>query len=576
MDAIEYTLRFPAPASHYVEVEAVYPTGGAAAVELMMAVWTPGSYMVRDYAGRLERVRCVDVAGEEAPALKTRKNRWRVETGGADIVTLRYSIYCREMTVRSNWVESGFALLNGAPTFVTLVDSETDRPAAMRHAVRLEPPAGWRVHTTLEPGEGAFVAEDFDELVDSPIVAGHLAVDEFDVGGAAHALVSVGDWTLFDRERAAADVAKLVAEQHRFWGDVPYKRYSFLNALTEGRGGLEHKHSMLIMGSRWASRTRKGYVAWLKLVSHEFFHTWNVKRLRPEALGPFDYEREVHTRSLWVAEGLTSYYEAVLQRRAGLMTDDEFLGALSEDIEVVEKSPGRLNDPVAEASFDAWIKLYKRDENSVNATISYYTKGAVIAFLLDAEVRRRSAGERTLDDALRAAWKLHSGEKGFREAEFRAILSETAGDDLADWLSDLIDRAGPIEYERALEWFGLRFRAAEPLAEARGWMGVETEAREGRLMVTVVRRGTPAHDAGVQFDDEIVAMDDYRVGPLELVDRLGCYRPDDEAVLTVTRRGRLERLAIRFGATPEQTWRLEIDPDAEDAAVARRVAWMAG
>lgn len=573
MDAVRYALRFPEPAAHLVEVEAEYPTGGVDSVELMMAAWTPGSYLVRDYAGRVEALESAD----GFPLRKTRKNRWKVQAQGAATVRVRYRVYCREMTVRSNWVERDFAILNGAPTFLTVVDPRTDRPAALEHRVRLEPPPNWpTVHSAMNREGEEWVAGGFDELVDSPIVAGDLAVDGFEAGGVSHHLVHVGDWSLFDRDRAQADVKTLTEAQQSFWGEVPYGSYSFFNALTETRGGLEHLNSMLIMASRWATRTRKAYFAWLKLVSHEFFHAWNVKRLRPAALGPFDYERENHSRSLWVAEGATSYYEALLLRRAGLATDEEFFEALSEDVKALQTTPGRLADPLTESSFDAWIKLYKKHEGSANSTISYYVKGAVVCFLLDAEIRRSSADGKSLDDVMRAAWAKFSGERGFEEEEFRSVISGVAGKDPTAWLAGALDRVEELDYAPALEFFGLRFKAAEEPKTKKAWLGAEWESREGRAVVTVVKRGTPAQAAGVQAEDELVAIDELRVGPEDLEERLEQYGAGDRVELVVSRRGRLLRVPVELTEEPGETWQLEADPGASGEAVERRKRWLSG
>ncbi|MFP5379285.1 MAG: hypothetical protein ACLGHP_05970, partial [Vicinamibacteria bacterium] len=302
-DPIAYTIRFPAPATHYMEVEAVYPTAGRPEIDLFMAVWTPGSYLIREYQRHVEQVAARGAGGQSLAVAKTTKNRWRVSTGGASTVTVSYRVYGREMTVRNNWIEAGFAMLNGAPTFLTLVE-RGPRP----HRVRLELPAGWtRTATALTPVAGqphTFVAEDFDTLVDSPIIAGNPVVTEFAVDGKAHYVVHEGDPSLWDTARANDDVRKIVEVTRDFWGgDLPYPYYYVLNMVTEAGGGLEHKNSTLLMANRFATRTRRPYLNWLNLVSHEFFHVWNVKRLRPLALGPFDYENENYTESLWVAEG---------------------------------------------------------------------------------------------------------------------------------------------------------------------------------------------------------------------------------------------------------------------------------
>src|SRR5687767_12901604 len=321
LDPIRYTVSFPAPHTHYMEVSAIVPTGGRADVELMMAVWTPGSYLVREYARNIERVTATGPGGRALAVEKSDKNRWRVTTGGAPTVTVAYRVYGREMSVRTNWVESRFALVNGAPTLMTLADMAT-RP----HEVILNPADGWRRSMTGLPplggGEHRYRAPDFDTLVDSPILLGNPAVYEFNVDGKLHYLVNEGEAGIFDGARAAKDLETLVTEQRRMWGSLPYEKYVILNVLTSvngqyAGGGLEHKDSTVLMATPWVTRTRAAYLAWLELASHEIFHVWNVKRLRPVELGPFEYEDEVHTRSLWVAEGVTEYYGLLLTHRAG-------------------------------------------------------------------------------------------------------------------------------------------------------------------------------------------------------------------------------------------------------------------
>lgn len=573
MDSIQYKLRFPAPHTHYVEVEAHYPVAGRDSVDLMMAVWTPGSYLVRDYSGRVESVQTPD----EGEIRKVSKNRWRVSNPKGDAVRVTYRVYSREMSVRTNWVEKDFAVLVGAATFLTAVDPETNRPVDTPHRVEVALPDGWAAsHAALPVEDGSYVAEDFDELIDSPIVAGDLAVDQFDAHGVPHALVHLGDYSLFDREQAVQDFKKLIGANLALWGELPYPRYSILNAITESGGGLEHKNSTLLMTSRWAARTPKAYQRWVKLVSHEYFHTWNVKRLRPRELGPFDYEQEMRTPSLWVAEGFTSYYEALLMRRAGLMDDGEFLASLSEDLKAVQETPGRLVDPVTEASRDAWVKAYKRHEATANQTVSYYAKGAAVAWLLDARIREATKGRKSLDDVLRTAWSRYSGEHGFTDDEFRALLSEVAGTDLSTFLAEVLDRSTELDYEPALEWWGLRFKksASEPDELPKAWLGAVFEVTENRLLVTQVKTDTPAFQSGLNVGDELIAIDGYRVEARELDDRLAQYRPGDDLKLLVSRRDRISEVPLKAGEAPEETWELEVDPDAGKKQAKRLAAWM--
>ena len=383
----------------------------------MMAVWTPGSYLIREYERHVENVAATGADGAALAVSKTTKNRWAVATGGAATVVVTYRVYGREMSVRTNWIESGFALINGAPTFLTLADSH-QRP----YEVTLILPSVWtRTATALPPIAGeahAFCATSFDMLVDSPILLGSPAVYDFEIEGRMHRLVNEGEAGVFDGARAARDFESIAREHHRFWGTVPYSSYVCLNLITESGGGLEHCNSAVLMTSRWATRTRKAYLGWLELLSHELFHVWNGKRLRPVALGPFDYEREAHTRGLWVVEGITDYYGDLLLHRAGLSTRDEFLDSLSNKIEALQTTPGRAVQSIATASFDAWIKFYRPDENTPNTSISYYIKGSVVAFLLDVRIRRVSGGKRSLDDVMKAAYAKYSGERGIQSRSF--------------------------------------------------------------------------------------------------------------------------------------------------------------
>ncbi len=601
-DVISYTLRFPDAANHRVEVEASIPAGGAESVELMMAVWTPGSYLVREFARNVETL---SAEGDDGAALgveKARKNRWRVETGGAERVTVRYRLYCREMSVRTNFVDAGFALLNGAPTFVTRLDE--GRPAAGPYRVRVELPGGWETAVTaLAEDGGAFVAADYDTLVDAPIYAGSPLVDRFEVEGAEVVLVHEGGGEVWDAARARRDFEAIARTQAALWGTVPFARYVVLNLVTESGGGLEHRDSTVLMTSRWKARTEEGWRDWLGLASHELFHAWNGKRLRPAALGPFDYEREVYTPSLWFVEGVTSYYDDLLVHRAGLSTREQFLEGLGEVVESVQTTPGRLVQPLDDASFDAWIKFYRRDENTPNSGISYYRKGALVAWLLDARIRRATDGAQSLDDLLRAAWSRWSGERGYTAADLRALVAELAGEGTATWLDGALGEAAELDYAPALEWFGLELGEKEDKASGRepvategpdadeagparreagakeedepaAWLGAETEVRDGRLVVTEVRRATPAFAAGVNVEDELLAIDDYRVPPRELAERLKAYRPGDAVSLLVARRERLLRLAATFGAEPEKAFYPRPATDAGDDRHRRLDAWL--
>ena len=537
-----------------------------------MAVWTPGSYLVREYERHVEGLTATGEGGRALAVVKPAKNRWRIATGGAATVTVRYRVYGREMTVRNNWIEAGFAMLNGAPTFITLAE-RTPRP----HEVTIEPPPAWQASATpLVPVAGrahSYRADDFDTLVDSPIIVGNPVVRTFEVDGKAHHLVLEGDPSLFDADRAAADVQKIVEAGRGVMGRLDYPHYFFLNMVTESGGGLEHKNAFLTMSSRFTTRTRRAYVNWLNLVGHEYFHNWNIKRLRPIELGPFDYERENYTKSLWVGEGFTDYYGALLVRRAGLQTEAEYFDELSNAIEQVQMRPGRAVQPVDMASFDTWIKQYRPDENSPNTSIDYYSKGAAIAFMLDAKIRKATGGAKTLDTAMRLAYERYSGATGYTPEQFQQTMGETAGVDLGAWFADVVSGTTELDFTEALDFYGLRFAPVD-LATARATMGASTRNDNGRLVVSLVRRGTPAHAAGVNVDDEILAIDDLRVRADGLVARMDQYKVGDTLRLLVARRDRLITFDVTLAAEPGRPWRIQPKPDATAEQKARRAAWL--
>ena len=570
--AIKYTLTFPAPQTHYVEVDAVVPTGGQAQVDLMMAVWTPGSYLVREYEKNVEGVTAKTRDGRVLPIEKTLKNRWRVRAGGAPEFALHYRVYSREMSVRNNWVEDGFALINGAATFITLADQRR-----RAHEVDVVLPSTWRRALTAMPdapgGNGTrFVAPDFDTLADCPLVVGNPAVYEFTVDGKKHYLVNTGEGGVWDGASIARDLEKIVQQARALWGSLPYEKYLFLNMITESGGGIEHKGSTVLMSSRWATRTRRGYLGFLRLASHEYFHVWNVKRMRPVELGPFDYEHEVYVKGLWLSEGFTDYYGALQLRRTGLETEAEFLEELSGAIQTLQTTPGRLVQPVELSSFDAWIKQYRPDENSVNTSISYYTKGAVIAFVLDARIRTATAGKKTLDDLMRLLSQRYSGDRGFSGEEVRSAAQEVAGTDLKAWFARALETTDELDYAEALTLFGVRFRAHED-TNGKAWLGVATRNDAGREVITQTRRGTPAYDAGLNVDDEILAIGDFRVRAGALPARLEQYKPGDRVTVLVARRDELKRIEVALGNEPITTWQLETIPDATPGQKATLAAW---
>jgi predicted metalloprotease with PDZ domain len=455
---IRYTVSIVNPSEQVAAIEATFPTDGLASLDLMMPIWSPGFYKVENYATRILSLTAKTAAGRPLDVDHPAANRWHIVTDGASEIVVSYRIVCRERSVTTNWIDAGYAVLTGPATFVTYTGA-----ALHPYDVRLQLPTSWhRSMTGLAPaGDGApnhYVAADYDTLVDSPIVAGNPVVQEFDVRGVRHAVVEIGSVDEFDGPRAAADLKKIVEAQAALWGGLPFKTYAFLLVFREGGGGLEHQNSMLATTRANATATADAYRRWLNFISHEYCHAFNVKRLRPIELGPFDYEREPHTTGLWISEGFTSYLGELAVERARLTTRDDVLRSLSSRIDQLQHAPGRLRQTLEQSSADVWTSESISGVNTNEETsVSYYLKGQIAGFLLDATIRRATDGAKSLDDLMRLALARFGGERGFTATDFQQTASEVAGVDLAPWFTRVAASTEELEYTDALAWFGLRF-----------------------------------------------------------------------------------------------------------------------
>ena len=571
---IQYTLDFSNAHTQQVEVEAVVPTTEGS-LTLMMPVWTPGSYMIREFARHIESFSVYTLDGDAIPFEKTAKNLWTPPANAEVLperVVVRYRLHADDLTVRTNFVDADMASIHGAATFLTPVDDH-ERPLDNAFDIKLELHEGWdasysglAAHAD-EPHR--FIAADYDELVDCPIFAGSPAVQEFEASGANHRLINFGGEGAWDGERALTDVQKIVETQHAFWGQVPYRSYTFFNLLLGGGGGLEHRNSTVIMGRRWATADEDDYRRWLGLVSHEFFHTWNVKRLRPISLGPFEYHRENYTRDLWLVEGVTSYYDDLLVRRAGLTDRDEYLEILSKTIERVQDTPGRSVQSLSESSFDAWIKFYRPDAQSRNSRISYYRKGSLIGWLLDARIRERS--NKTLDDVMRLAFQRFPARgAGYTTEQFESLVAEVVGEDVSDFFEAAVRGTAELNYDAGLATFGLRFANQEDEPEPEAQLGVDVGDHH---RVDYVRRDSAAWAAGINVGDELIALNDHRIGS-DLAAAIQRFSPGDTIRVLLSRRGRIRSIHVELGQAQEASWTLELDPQASATQRRNLESWL--
>jgi predicted metalloprotease with PDZ domain len=491
------------------------------------------------------------------PWEKINKNSWRIKKGSAHEIRVRYLVYANELTVRTNELNSDHAFWNNAALLMYL-----ERSLAHPVKIHVNPAPGWKVATGLPsvPGEkNTFAAPNFDILYDSPFEVSDFKQIDFVVRGVPHRIVIDGEGN-YDPALMRVEVQKIVETEVALFGEIPYHDYTFfLHLRSTGGGGLEHLNSTALGFRRFGFDGPSGYRRFGALVAHEFFHLWNVKRIRPDALGPFDYTKENHTRLLWVAEGITEYYGQLMLRRAGLISDEEYLAHLASQIQDMQDSPGRMLMSAEDASFNAWIKEYRTDENSINSQISYYDKGELLGLLLDLEIRRRSDNTKSLDDVMRTLFTdFFKRNRNYTPADFQKVCETAAGSSLEDFFSRYVRRTDELPYNQILSAAGLRVeQVGQPVdtksASLRSdvilsaYLGAEMEDIGDFVSVKNVRAGSPAYEQGLNARDLIIAIDGARVNTQRLVALLGSKRPGDVIRLTVFRNDDLRTLDIRLG-----------------------------
>jgi predicted metalloprotease with PDZ domain len=574
---VRHSLSFPRKSSQYVHVRSEFPVNSDT-VELSLPSWTPGSYLIRDFAGQLERLEARDSRGGTLPLSKIAKNRWRIDTRGISALNIDYDVWAGQKNVAESWIESDFALLNGAGLYL-YSEQTMDWP----QKVFLELPPSWTsVHTSLEADiEGWLAASDYDELIDSPIVAGNSNEYEFEVDGRPYSLVMTGENSLWDGAAAANDISSIVKAQLDFWKVDPFERkYYFLNLLMDTFGGLEHDHSTVMMCSPWQARGREDYIKWLGLVSHEFFHSWNVRRMRPEALSEYDYGQEMYTRELWLAEGLTSYYDNLLLFRAELIDVADYFELLADEFLNYETTPGREVRSAELASFDTWIKHYKPDNNKLNSTISYYRKGALIGFVTDTEIRRATANRESLDSVLRVMYSRYGSSGGngsYPPGAFEDIVESLAGPDVRKMVENLLQTTADPDIDAALEWYGLVLnRGTDPTdnGQAFAGMGVRWEVSGAALLAEHVLAGYPGAAAGILPGDELLAIGGLRVTPLDYQSHLQNLLADERIEVTLVRHGRLLTLELITGPAIPTGYAILAKPKMNSREKKRLQAWL--
>jgi len=589
------------PAAHLFEVRLTVATPDPAGQVFVMPAWIPGSYMIRDYAKHVVAARA-ESDGREVVLSKLGKSRWQAAATDREL-TLVLEVFAHDESVRGAHLDLTHAFFNGTCVFPA-VDGQEEVPCELEIRAP-EKPVGknWRVATSMNRkgaekyGFGSYFASDYAELIDHPVEVGELSIGEFDVCGVPHAIAIRGN-TRADMARLCHDLQTICAHHMSFLGTpADLDRYLFLlNAPGSGYGGLEHRWSSALVCGRdnLPARGDEGvsdeYRTFLGLVSNEYFHLWNVKRMRPRVFTPYDLSQESHTDLLWVFEGITSYYDDLALVRSGMIEIESYLELLGQTMTRVSRSSGRRRQSIAESSFDAWTKFYKQDANATNAIISYYAKGALVALALDLKLRSETGGGCTLDDIMKAAWQ-RWGETGtgMPEDGFERISAEVSGLDLEDFFDATVRGTGELPLEALLKTHGVSYHLrrsaggkdtggkAEREAKLPAvWLGAVLGSGKGNPVFRAVHNDGPAELAGIAPGDELVALDGLRISLAGCEARTRRYHAGDKSDVTVFRGDELMTLRLKWAAAPADTNYLVVDDEADSDMNSRRSTWLAG
>ncbi|CAG9183090.1 M61 family metallopeptidase [Cupriavidus respiraculi] len=602
MKPIRYAIAPLQPEAHLFAVTVTVDVPDPAGQRFFLPAWIPGSYMIREFARNIVRIRA-DAGGEPVVLTKLDKQSWQAAPVDPALgpLTLSYEVYAWDLSVRAAHLDTTHGFFNGSSVFLC-VDGQADAPCT----VDIHPPAGeayrgWRVATAMReaPGRegakrygfGRYQVADYDELVDHPVEMGEFALATFKACGAQHDVVFTGRVPNLDLDRVCRDLKKICEEQIRFFeprtAQAPFldsnRRYVFMTMVTsDGYGGLEHRASTALMCARGDLPVRgndeagEGYRTFLGLCSHEYFHTWNVKRIKPAAFVPYRLERETYTPLLWLFEGFTSYYDDLMLVRSGCITEAQYVELLAKTWNGVLRGSGRTKQSVADSSFDAWTKYYRQDENAPNAVVSYYTKGSLVALALDLTIRTRTGGKRSLDDVMRALWRRYGRgfyapgavQRGVTEADVLALIDEVSGLRLGTLVRALTEGTGEIQLAAMFKPMGIAAEVQK--ADRQAALGIKTRTDDGWVRITHVLDGGAGQAAGLSAQDLLVAVDGLRVAPGQLDKLLGRYRAGDSVPLHVFRRDELHVLPVTFAREPATQYRVTLEPGRH----AMRARWL--
>ncbi|WP_082911365.1 M61 family metallopeptidase [Pedobacter psychrophilus] len=562
---INFEVSFTEPQAHYADVKMTINNINKNDLLVKMPVWAPGSYLVREFSKNVESF-TANTSFE-----KITKNTWKLNTKGKKSVTVNYRVYCFEVSVRTSLVDNTHAFLS--PTGIFLyVDGKLDQPST----VSIIPYNGWtKVSTGLEPvadKKFTYYAKNFDWLFDSPIEVGNQDVFGFDAVGVKYEVAMVGGGN-YDKERLKTDMTNVIEKETAVFGENPNKHYLFIvHNYFSGGGGLEHLNSTVLGATRDGYQNEKIYKSFLGLVAHEHFHLWNVKRLRPIALGPFNYDQENYTTNLWIAEGFTAYYDNLITQRTKIISVDEYLNIIQADINAIDNSQGGKVQSLSDASFDAWIKYYRPNENSGNTTVSYYNKGSLIALMLDLAIIHKSGGKQSLDDAMRFAYNDFYKKKGrgYTDAEMKLVFENYVGENLNQFYADYINGTKSLDINKYLNYAGLKLVDRTAIAK-QPYLGA-TISRTNKTEIATVSRNSSAWDSGLNVKDLVISING--VSTTDVLKDVANLDPNKVAEFLVGRDGNVIKLMVKFKPSTSKSMVIQEIENATEAQKAVMEKWL--
>ena len=543
---IRYTLGMSHPATHLLEVtitcSGLLP--GSDELTFVMPAWRTGRYVIFDFANGVQEFSAFTPAAAAVPWRKTDKQTWRVETRGMIEVTIRYLVYANEFYERTRGLDDDHAFIDGAAVFM-YVEQFKDGPLTLE----VHPRAGWHVTTGLKADaarENRFLVDDYQILSDCPIEVGTQKEFPFDAEGVPHVLMIAGEGN-YDAPRLIEDLKRIIHVNKQFWGELPYERFIFMvHCLANGGGGTEHLNSTIMQTRPFIFKDPGSYRGFLGLIAHEYFHTWNVKQMRPSAIQPYDFSKEAYSKEYWIAEGTTSYYGPLLMLRAGYGTAEGYLEAIANSVQGDRSRPGNRVQSLSESSFDAWVKYWKGNRNAYDVESDYYDKGSDISQILDLEIRERSGNSRSLDDVMRSLYHFcRNGHRGYTVDDLQRFSEGAAGESLKEFFAKYVHGTEPVPWERFYLYAGIRVAPREGAPTP--WIGLVPADQGTRTMVDRVVAGSPAYEAGISPGDELVAVNGYRMRAYELPRRISELSIGDTLRLTLFRDERLRQIRVTIG-----------------------------